>query len=79
MSQGAGDCSPHLGRRSSFHSSSLFIKNNSFLGKGSFKKYVTEKIAILTPTSPPHVTACHVPVDTPSSLHNILARHPSTT
>ena len=46
--------------------------------KGSFKKYVTEKIAILTPPTP-HVTACHVPVDTPSSLHNILARHPSTT
>ena len=46
--------------------------------EGSFKKYVTEKIAILTPP-PPYVTAGHVPVDTPSSLRNILARHPPPT
>ena len=28
---------------------------------------------------PPYVTAGHVPVDTPSSLRNILARHPPPT
>ena len=44
---------------------------------GSFKKHVTEKIAILTPPPPLPESACHVPVDTPSSLRNILARHPT--
>ena len=42
---------------------------------GSFKKYLTDKIAILIPNPPPHVTACHVPVDTTSLLSKILVRH----
>ena len=44
--------------------------------KGSFKKYVTEKIAILIPPHP-HVTACHVPVDTPLRYVTFLQDTPS--
>ena len=42
--------------------------------KGSFTKYVMEKIAILTTS--PLVTACHTKVGSPSLLRNILARDP---
>ena len=63
----AVDDTVHSYIKSQFYSRpSLFLSDVKPCSLGSFKKYVTEKIAILTPPPPPpHVTACHAPDDTP--------------
>ena len=47
---------------------------NQYKTEGFIQKARNGKNCLFDPH--PHVTACHVPVAIPSSLRNILARHP---